>query len=447
MRSFSGSALLLLLLLSLLASLSLAGLPKQAMLLQDVTSLVFSKGEMTNSRRSSPVPQMKCTGGHCQYAPSSALCRNAGFDGVDVTWKCEAELPKGVHFGKVEVSCEGYGSRDDEKVLKGSCGLEYSLAGEPIFESEEREEDTWINRNIKRNAGEKMHPHKIPNSHPQHPDNRVHYNPPSTASSWLSWLTDSSQQAKDYAHRQYDHASDAIHQHSQQHHAAQSSWGPLAFLVSLFTSLFSLAVKLIAALVIFYVVYKLLRPSTSVPPPSQRTSPSLLRSALGALPFASLLGGGFPFSSSNQYNSPPPPYPGTTPPPYSAHPYDKSSYTQPPPTPQSQQSQQGSGFSVLHGLLGGSLLGYFLGRQRAAPAAQSVHTQPSTSSWFGGSGMSQPQTVHHVHHNAPPVSQPTYGTRGGERYPTASTAASYDTEVPEERTTETATAYARTKRR
>lgn len=30
-------------------------------------------------------------------------------------------------FGKVEISCEGYNSPDDPYILRGSCGLEYTL--------------------------------------------------------------------------------------------------------------------------------------------------------------------------------------------------------------------------------------------------------------------------------------------------------------------------------
>jgi len=30
-------------------------------------------------------------------------------------------------FGKIEVSCEGYDHPDDPYILKGSCGLEYTL--------------------------------------------------------------------------------------------------------------------------------------------------------------------------------------------------------------------------------------------------------------------------------------------------------------------------------
>lgn len=30
-------------------------------------------------------------------------------------------------FGRIEVSCEGYSHPDDAYILKGSCGLEYTL--------------------------------------------------------------------------------------------------------------------------------------------------------------------------------------------------------------------------------------------------------------------------------------------------------------------------------
>ena len=30
-------------------------------------------------------------------------------------------------FGRIEVSCEGFSHPDDAYILKGSCGLEYSL--------------------------------------------------------------------------------------------------------------------------------------------------------------------------------------------------------------------------------------------------------------------------------------------------------------------------------
>lgn len=54
-------------------------------------------------------------------------CTNAGFDGSDVQWKCQADLPDNLRFGQLDVFCEGYAHPDDPFVLKGSCGLEYKL--------------------------------------------------------------------------------------------------------------------------------------------------------------------------------------------------------------------------------------------------------------------------------------------------------------------------------
>lgn len=101
-------------------------------LLKSVSSFVVREGAMTNARRSAAVPQLLCTGGSsCSQGPRSALCKNVGFDGVDVTWKCEAEMTPGLRFDQVQVSCEGYGYADDPYILADSCGVEYTLQGTP----------------------------------------------------------------------------------------------------------------------------------------------------------------------------------------------------------------------------------------------------------------------------------------------------------------------------
>ncbi|KAF9929980.1 hypothetical protein BGZ67_006024 [Mortierella alpina] len=84
---------------------------------------------MTTGRRTSPVPQTSCVGGNAcgDYEPDVIQCKNAGFDGGDVQWKCQADLPDNLKFGKLDVYCEGFDYPDDPYVLKGSCGLEYKL--------------------------------------------------------------------------------------------------------------------------------------------------------------------------------------------------------------------------------------------------------------------------------------------------------------------------------
>lgn len=102
---------------------------KDAIRLQDVQVLTFTKGEHTNSRKRSSILQLKCVGGSAkgEYEPYTAMCRNIGFDGRDVAWKCEADLPVEFSLGKVTVTCEGFDSSKDSYVLKDSCGLEYNL--------------------------------------------------------------------------------------------------------------------------------------------------------------------------------------------------------------------------------------------------------------------------------------------------------------------------------
>jgi len=84
---------------------------------------------MTEGRRVSPIRQIQCIGGPCgKYEPTVIQCKNVGNDGFgNIQWKCDAELDQSVIFGETTVSCEGYNYREDPYVLKGSCGLEYTL--------------------------------------------------------------------------------------------------------------------------------------------------------------------------------------------------------------------------------------------------------------------------------------------------------------------------------
>jgi len=103
-----------------------------SVLLSDVKALTFQRGSYTTGKRSSPIPQLQCVGGDAssahQYQPTIVQCRNMGEDySGNIQWKCEAELDSSVRFGRTDVSCEGYNNPNDPYILRGSCGLEYSL--------------------------------------------------------------------------------------------------------------------------------------------------------------------------------------------------------------------------------------------------------------------------------------------------------------------------------
>jgi hypothetical protein len=98
--------------------------------LVDIETLTFVAGKQTTARRGSPMPQLSCVRGPCNDAslvPVAVQCRNVGTDGVDVQWRCDADLDSRVKFGELQVSCEGYANPDDPYVLKGSCALEFEL--------------------------------------------------------------------------------------------------------------------------------------------------------------------------------------------------------------------------------------------------------------------------------------------------------------------------------
>ncbi|KIP10992.1 hypothetical protein PHLGIDRAFT_172240 [Phlebiopsis gigantea 11061_1 CR5-6] len=96
--------------------------------LAEITSLTFYKDALTTARRTEPISQLNCVGKACQlYTPDVVRCVNIGGEGTEVDWKCEADLPEALRFGRVEVSCEGWSRPGDPFVLKGSCALEYRL--------------------------------------------------------------------------------------------------------------------------------------------------------------------------------------------------------------------------------------------------------------------------------------------------------------------------------
>ncbi|KAH7884305.1 hypothetical protein F5I97DRAFT_1888516 [Phlebopus sp. FC_14] len=100
--------------------------------LETIPSLTFYKNALTAARRTSPIAQLVCAGNPCAvYQPEAVFCRNIGGSGVDVDWKCEADLPSSLRFGKVEVSCEGWSGPGDPYVMKGSCSLGYNLVQLP----------------------------------------------------------------------------------------------------------------------------------------------------------------------------------------------------------------------------------------------------------------------------------------------------------------------------
>ncbi|KAG2131329.1 DUF1183-domain-containing protein [Suillus clintonianus] len=100
--------------------------------LESIPGLTFYNNALTAARRTSPIAQLVCVGKACGlYQPDVVRCSNIGGSGTDVDWKCEADLPSSLRFGRVEVSCEGWNGPGDPYVMKGSCSLEYNLVQLP----------------------------------------------------------------------------------------------------------------------------------------------------------------------------------------------------------------------------------------------------------------------------------------------------------------------------
>ncbi|ATY61136.1 DUF1183 domain [Cordyceps militaris] len=108
--------------------------PKNAVLLSEVQTLTLrGGGAKTSHRRVSSVPQLKCVSPRalCDLHSIDVMrCTNQGssYGDEDIEWSCAASLPPDLKLGATDVVCEGYASSDDPYVLKGSCGVEYTIA-------------------------------------------------------------------------------------------------------------------------------------------------------------------------------------------------------------------------------------------------------------------------------------------------------------------------------
>ncbi|KAJ7928974.1 DUF1183-domain-containing protein [Mycena leptocephala] len=100
--------------------------------LAKISALTFYKDSLTEARRTKAIPQLICVGKPCKlYTPEVVRCQSLGGSGTEIDWKCEADLPDSLRFGRVEVGCEGWARPGDPYVLKGSCSLEYRLVQVP----------------------------------------------------------------------------------------------------------------------------------------------------------------------------------------------------------------------------------------------------------------------------------------------------------------------------
>ncbi|XP_056424823.1 store-operated calcium entry-associated regulatory factor [Hyla sarda] len=119
-----------LLLLPLLAVVVCGWSPHDRVLLKDIQAITLYADRYTNSRRAAPIPQLKCIGGSAGCSamiPQVVQCNNKGWDGIDAQWECKVDMDNAYRFGKIEVNCEGFDYPEDPYVLRGSCGLEYTL--------------------------------------------------------------------------------------------------------------------------------------------------------------------------------------------------------------------------------------------------------------------------------------------------------------------------------
>lgn len=104
--------------------------------IQNIQVITLQQGAYTTGRRTNSIPQLKCVGGSASWyanVVTTMQCQNMGFDGIDVNWKCDANIPTQYQLGRVKVLCEGYDYPEDPFILAGSCGVEFELNRNPNY--------------------------------------------------------------------------------------------------------------------------------------------------------------------------------------------------------------------------------------------------------------------------------------------------------------------------
>lgn len=108
-------------------------LPKDKVLFKDVKTLVFQRHKRTTAKRTHSMPQLSCVGGTagCKlFTPNEVHCDLLNYNHKDkskIQWACRADMSDKVRFNHVDVICEGYDYPEDDYILLGSCGLEFTL--------------------------------------------------------------------------------------------------------------------------------------------------------------------------------------------------------------------------------------------------------------------------------------------------------------------------------
>lgn len=108
-------------------------LPKDKILFKNVKTLVFQRHKRTTARRTHSIPQLSCVGGTagCKlFTPNEVHCDMLNYNHKEkskIQWSCRADMSDKVRFNHVDVICEGYDYPEDDYILLGSCGLEFTL--------------------------------------------------------------------------------------------------------------------------------------------------------------------------------------------------------------------------------------------------------------------------------------------------------------------------------
>ena len=105
----------------------------QPILMKDMEVLSFYSDGYTGTMRGQAIPQMILLTPNVPVdaIPKEIVCKNIGWDGLNVHWDCSADMKNEWSLDNPIISCEGWSGPGDDYVVPGSCSISYELKYTP----------------------------------------------------------------------------------------------------------------------------------------------------------------------------------------------------------------------------------------------------------------------------------------------------------------------------
>lgn len=149
--------------------------------MRDMEVLSFYRDGMTGTLRGQAIPQMVLVTPYVpeDTIPKEIICKNIGWDGLNVHWDCTADMKEDWGITNPTISCEGWTGPGDEYVVPGSCSISYSIEHHPKMKEEPTRKQEAPKRETSEGPGREYRSRREENEESKYfrqPFNRAFYN-------------------------------------------------------------------------------------------------------------------------------------------------------------------------------------------------------------------------------------------------------------------------------